>query len=76
MCKCDQGKAILDGVEFRVSKIIYKDICIKEHGLWGWGLVCKSMSLSILRDKTAENALSSDLETRKSQNFPIQGWPW
>ena len=33
MCKCDQGKAILDGVEFRVSKIMYKDICIKEHGL-------------------------------------------
>ena len=33
MCKCDQGKANLDGIEFWVSKIIYKDICIKEHAL-------------------------------------------
>ena len=33
MCKCDQGKAILDGLEFRVSKIIYKDIYIKVYGL-------------------------------------------
>ena len=31
-CKCDQGKAILDGIEFRVSKTILK-ICIKVHGL-------------------------------------------
>ena len=30
-CKCDQGKAILD--EVRTSKILYKDICIKEHKL-------------------------------------------
>ena len=28
----DQRKAILDGIEFRVSKMIYKDICIKVHG--------------------------------------------
>ena len=33
MCKCDQGKTILDGIEFRVSKIIYKDICLKADGL-------------------------------------------
>ena len=33
---------------FRVSKIIFQDICIKEYRLWGWGLVCTSMSLSIL----------------------------
>ena len=26
-------KAILDGIEFWVSKIVYEDICIKEHGL-------------------------------------------
>ena len=32
MCKCDQKKAILDGIEFWVRKIIYKDTCIKEHG--------------------------------------------
>ena len=32
-CKSDQGKAILDAIEFRVSKMIYKEICIKEHGL-------------------------------------------
>ena len=35
-CKCDQGKATLDGMDFRVSKIIYKDICIKVNRLWGW----------------------------------------
>ena len=33
MCKCDQLKVNLNGIEFRVSKIIYKDICINEHGL-------------------------------------------
>ena len=31
-CKCDQRKAILDGIEFQVNKMIYKDICIKVHG--------------------------------------------
>ena len=36
-CKCDQGKATLDGIEFRVRKMIYEDICIKVHGLSGWG---------------------------------------
>ena len=70
-CKFDQGKAILDGIEFRVSKIIYKDICIKVHGLWGWGLLCASMSLSILRCAIAANAFSSDLKTHKSQTFPM-----
>ena len=60
-----QGKVILDGTEFRVSKIIYNDICIKEHGLWGWGLICKSMSLNILRCTIAANAFSSYLETHK-----------
>ena len=30
-----KGKVILDGIEIRVNKIIDKDICIKEHGLWG-----------------------------------------
>ena len=33
MCKCDQGKAILIGIKFRFTQIIYKDIWIKEHGL-------------------------------------------
>ena len=28
-CKFDQGKAILDGIEFRVNKTIYKDIYLK-----------------------------------------------
>ena len=28
LCKCDHGK----------SKIIHKDICMKEPRLWGWGL--------------------------------------
>ena len=36
----DHGKAILDGIEFRVSKIIYKDIFIKVYGLWSAELVC------------------------------------
>ena len=31
--KCDYGKAILDGIELRVSKVIYKDTCMKVHGL-------------------------------------------
>ena len=68
-CKCDQGKAILDGIEFRVSKIIHKDICIKVHELCGWGLLCASMSFSILRCTIATNAFSSDLKTHKSQTF-------
>ena len=69
-CKCDQGIAILDGIEFRVSKITYKDICIKEHGLWGWGFVCPSVSLSILRSAIVANAFYSDLKTQKTQIFP------
>ena len=68
-CKCDQGKAILDGIEFRVSKIIDKYICIKVHGLWGWGFLCASMSLSILKCTTAANAFSSDIKTHKIQTF-------
>ena len=70
-CKCDQGKAILDGIELRVSKIWYEDICIKVHGLWGWGFVCQSVSLSILRSVIFANAFSSDLKTHKSQIFPM-----
>ena len=73
MCKCDEGKANLDGIEFRVNKIMCKEVCIKEYRLWGWGLVCALMSLSILRCTIAANAFSSDLETHKSHNFPIQG---
>ena len=70
-CKCDQGKAILDGIEFRVSKIILKDICIKVHGLWGWGSVCPSVSISTLRSAIVANAFSSNLKTHKSQIFPM-----
>ena len=70
-CKCDQGKAILDGIELWASNIIYKDICIKWHGLWGCGLVRTSISLSILRSTIVANAFSSHLETRKSQIFPM-----
>ena len=70
-CKCDQGQAILDGIEFRVRKIVYKDIYIKVYGLWGWGLGCASVSLTILRSIIVANAFSSDLETHKSQNFPM-----
>ena len=33
MCNCEQGKSVLDGIEFRVSKEMYKGICTKEHGL-------------------------------------------
>ena len=69
--KCDQGKAILDGMKFPVSKIIYKDICIKVHRLWGRGFVYPSVSLSILRSTIAAKAFSSDLKTHKSQVFPI-----
>ena len=70
-CKCDHEKAILDGIEFRVSKIILKDICIKVHGLWGWGFVCPSVSLSILRSAIVANAFCSNLKTHKSQIFPM-----
>ena len=63
-CKCDQGKAILDGTEYRVSNIIYRDICIKVHGLWVWGFVCPSVSI-------VANAFSGDLKTHKSQIFPM-----
>ena len=34
---CDQGKVVSDGIKFPVSRIIYTDICIKVHGIWGWG---------------------------------------
>ena len=70
-CKCDHEKAILDGIEFRVSKIILKDICIKVHGLWGWGFVCPSVSLNILRSAIVTNAFFSNLKTHKSQIFPM-----
>ena len=70
-CKCDQGKAILDWIEFRVTKMIYKDICIKVHGLWGWGFVCPTVSLSILRSVIVANALFSALKTPKSQIFSM-----
>ena len=70
-CKCDQRKAILNGIEFRISKMIYKHICIKVHELWGWGFVCPSVSLSILRSTNFANAFSSDLKTQKSQIFPM-----
>ena len=71
MCKCDQGKTILDGIEFRVSKIIYKDICLKADGLWGWGFVSPSVSLSTLRSAIAAKAFSSNLKTYISQIFPM-----
>ena len=71
MCKRDQGKVILDGIEFLVRKIIHKDFCLKVHGLWGWGLACVSVSISILRSTIVANAFSIDLETHKSQNFPM-----
>ena len=72
-CNCDQGKAILDEIEFRVSKIMYKDICIKVHGLWVWVLSCASISLSISRGTIAANTFSSDLKTHISQTFPMIG---
>ena len=65
-CKSEQGKAIL---EFRLSKIVYKDTCIKVHGLWGWGFVYLSFSLSILRCTILANVFSGDLKTHKS--FPL-----
>ena len=63
--KCHQGKAIFDRIEFQFSKVIHKDICIKVHGLWGWGLVCAAVSLSILRGATALNVFFSNLKTHK-----------
>ena len=74
-CKCDQGKAILDGTEFCVSKVIYKDICKKVHGLWGWGFLCPSVSLSILRSAIVANAFTSNLKTHKGQIFSMIA-PW
>ena len=69
-CKCDQGKATLERI-ISVSKIIYKEIYIKVHGLRGWALVCASVSLGILRSTVAANACSSNLETHTTQNFPM-----
>ena len=68
-CKCDQGMAILDGVSG--SKMIYKDICIKVHGLWDWGFIYPSVSLSILRSAIVANAFPSNLKSHKSQIFPM-----
>ena len=63
-------------MEFRLSKAIYKDICIKEeHELLGWGLVSTPVSLSMLRYTVAGNAFSSDLETNESENVPTRGNP-
>ena len=67
-------KAILDGIEFWVSKIIYKGLRIKEHRIWGWGLIFTSKSLCVLRCTIASNEFSSDLETHKRQIYPIRGW--
>ena len=39
--------------------------------MWGWGFLCASMSLSILRCTIAANAFSSALKTYKSQTFPM-----
>ena len=58
-----------NGIEQRVSKIIYKDICTKVHELWGWGFVCPSVSLSLLRYAIFANAFSSYLKTHKGQVF-------
>ena len=38
MCKSDQGKANLDGIEFWVSKIINKNTSMKEHKTLRLGL--------------------------------------
>ena len=70
-CKCDQGNAILDEIECRVSKTRCKKISIKVRGLWSWGFECPSMSLSILRSAIVANAFSSNLQTHKSQIFPM-----
>ena len=70
-CKCDQGKAISDVIEFWVSKMIYRDTDIKVYGLWGWSLVYASVSLTMLRSTFVVNAFSSDLETHKTQNFSM-----
>ena len=69
--KCDQRKAILDVIEFRVSKIIYKRYSHNRSWIWGWSFVCPSVSLIILRSTIVTNAFSSNLKTHKSQIFPI-----
>ena len=58
-------------LQFRVSKIIYKDISIIVHRFWGWGFVCPWVLLSTLRSVIVANAFSSDLKTHKSQIFPM-----
>ena len=70
-CKCDQEKAVLDGIGFRFSKIIYNDICINVQGLWGWGFVCLQVSLNFLRSAIVANAFSSNLKMHKSQIFAM-----
>ena len=67
--KFDEGKVILDEIQFGVCKIIYKDIYMKVYGIWSGGLVCESVLLTIIRSAIVANAFSRDLETHKSQNF-------
>ena len=67
-------KAMIDVIEFWVSKIIYKGPRIKEHRIWGWGLICASKSLRVLRCTIVSNEFSSDLETHERQDYPIRGW--
>ena len=51
-CKCDQGKAILDGIEFQVSKIILKGILHKSTWALRLGL---RMSVSVTQHHKVRN---------------------
>ena len=55
--------------------MIYKDICMKVHGIWGLAFVCPSVSFSMLMSAIVTNAFSSDLKTHKSQFFPMIASP-
>ena len=48
----------------------YKGVCIKVYGLWSWGLIYASVSLSILRSTIAEMHYA-EICNHKSQNFPM-----
>ena len=48
----------------------YLHTYIEVNGLWGWCLLCTSMSLSILNFIIVPNAFSSHLKTHKSQTSP------
>ena len=64
----DQGKEILERIEFWVSKIVFKDICIKENGLWVWGNATQHLKVHKMRQV---NTFFRKLDTFKVKISPL-----